>query len=110
MVTGAAWAVLALAPVAATAQALSGQIVDSASSAGLPAATVALVDSAGTARFHTRTDSLGWYRLRYRPGRYRIRVSHPGYETFDAELYDFGDTVPPNYIALARREPGSGRR
>lgn len=97
-------------PPSAQAQVLRGWIVDSATSTGLPHARVALEDSSGVVRFHARTDSLGRYGLAFHPGRYRIVVSLRGYQTFRANLFQFGDTVPPNYIALARRVHPLGPR
>lgn len=66
-------------------QEVRGKVVDSYSSAVLPGASV-IVSVGDTTAAVTTTDNGGRFRLRIPVGRYRLQVSHLGYEVYTHEI------------------------
>src|SRR5512140_3041323 len=86
----------AILPVRAAGQTITGDVVAEESGGPLPAALVALVDSAGQRRLAVLTDSAGRFVLRAAgPGRYRVLLNHIGRKSVrsDVLLLASGATV-----------------
>lgn len=85
-------ALLALASAApAAAQTIRGKVIDAASSAAIPEATVAVLDARDRTIARMRTVEDGWFELQVRePGTYRLRVQRIGYTTTTSQPLDLG--------------------
>lgn len=77
--------VIAVMPAAASAQAISGRVLDDDTNAPLQAVDIVLVDSAGADVATVASDSAGYFRVAAPPGRYRVRVQRIGYATITSD-------------------------
>lgn len=77
----------ALRPFAASAQIVEGVVVAESSGRPIGGALIMLAAAANGRSLQTRTDSLGVFSLTVDAGQaYQLRVRHPGYVPYDAEL------------------------
>lgn len=100
-------AAIGLLPAAASAQSISGYVVEEGTSARIPFAEVTLIDSAGAAGVTAAADSTGYFRIGARPGKYRVRVERIGYtsHTSDVILLNAGEPVMIELRMAARGVP-----
>jgi hypothetical protein len=86
------WAVLAvLAPSVAYAQIVEGTVVADSSGGPIAGAAIVLAPAVDGRSLETRTDSLGMFSLAVAAGEaYKLRVRHPGYIPYDADLTGVG--------------------
>lgn len=94
---------LKTAPSVARVLTAAGMVLDSATSGPLGGATVALLDPAGAVVAHAASDSGGAFELQSANGRYRMRVTRDGYNTFvSRRLNELRGVLPPSVIFLAQ--------
>jgi hypothetical protein len=110
---------LALAPLGARAQEVTGAVVDASMGTGLPGAMVLLVDGADKVVVQALSGRDGVFRLTpSQPGRYRLRVEHIGFENAFSEFFDLAAGPPlvlnvqtaARPIALAGIDVSASRR
>lgn len=91
------------APRIAERLTLLGRVLDSATSAPVASATVALLTAAGEVIAHDESTADGGFGVRTANGRYRIRVTRVGYDTFVASrLTELRGVLPPHVILLSQ--------
>ncbi|HUF50446.1 MAG TPA: TonB-dependent receptor [Longimicrobiales bacterium] len=90
---GFALALLAFAAVAAEAQLIQGVVIDDLSRTAVAGAEVLLLTPRASERVQTTTSDVGAFLIRApRSGVYRLRVTHPGYATYEADSVVVGSS------------------
>lgn len=100
-------ALLCCLPARASAQMLSGRVVDQATGAPVSAGFVRLLDATGKRVAEWLTNDAGLYRVTAAaPGRYVVRIERLGYQTFESEPFSLDSAIvrdfrlPSSAIAL----------
>lgn len=90
---GFALVMLAFAAVAAEAQLIQGVVIDDLSRIAVAGAEVLLLTPRASERVQTTTSDVGAFLIRApRSGIYRLRVTHPGYATYEADSVVVGSS------------------
>ncbi|MEJ2186545.1 MAG: carboxypeptidase-like regulatory domain-containing protein [Gemmatimonadota bacterium] len=79
---------LALPPASASAQVVSGQVLDATTGDSIPLAEVTLLDTVGAVLHTVLADRQGYFTVSPPAGRYALRATALGYDTTSTRLFD----------------------